>query len=111
MAADPAAELQALLAEERRLILSGEWAALAPLAARKEASLLALRSGPAAGLRPLARDLARNQALLAAALEGLREAGHRRAALAAARARIVTYDARGARAELPVAQPRFERKA
>ena len=108
MRADPVADLECLLEDERRVILSGSWDALAPLAARKEAALAAL--GPV-GPDRLRRALARNQALLLAAIEGVREALQRRAALRTARAGLVTYDARGLRAELPVAPPRVERKA
>jgi hypothetical protein len=103
--------LSDLLEEERRLLLSGDWRALEEIAPRKAAHLAVLEDGDPAGLAPLARDLARNQALLAAAIEGLREAGRRRAALGAARAGLVTYDAQGARAELPLAPPRVERRA
>ncbi len=111
MDTDPLRDLGSLLEEERRAILSGAWADLDRLAARKAAGLAVLESGDALALAPLARGLARNQALLAAALDGLREAGHRRAALLASRAGLVTYDARGARAEHATAPPRLERKA
>ncbi len=111
MAADLAADLESLLEEERRVILSGAWADLDRIAGRKAAGLSALEAEDAAQLAPLARGLARNQALLAAALDGLREAGHRRAALLASRAGLVTYDAHGARAQHPVASSRLERKA
>ncbi len=110
MTADPAANLESLLEEERRAILSGAWADLERLGARKAAGLSAL-GDDAAELAPLARGLARNQALLAAALDGLREAGHRRAALLASRGRLVTYNAHGVRAEVPLTPPRVERKA
>lgn len=103
--------LSDLLEEERRLILAGAWDALDQLAPRKAASLSSLEGGDPAALAPLARGLARNQALLAAAIDGLREAGRRRSALEAARAGLVTYDAQGSRAELPLAAPRVERRA
>lgn len=104
----PDPDLAALLEEERRAILSGRWEALDALARRKEA---ALSAADGAGLAPLAAGLVRNQALLAAALEGVREVGRRRAALAATRKGLVTYDARGTRAELPLAPPKVERRA
>ncbi len=99
-------DLAQLLEEERSAILAGRWDALDALARRKEAAL-----ADAGDLAPLAASLARNQALLAAALEGVREVGRRRAALASSRLGLVTYDARGARAELPLAPPKFERRA
>ena len=103
--------LAALLEEERRLILDGSWGDLQALAPRKAAGLDALRHAEPEELAPLARSLSRNQALLAAALDGVREALRRRAALAAARKGLVTYNAQGTRAEVPVVPPRIERKA
>ena len=111
MRPEPPTELADLLAEERRLILSGAWAGLRTLAPFKERCLSTLDMGDPAQLGPLAAGLARNQALLRAALDGLRDATRRRAALASARAGLVTYDASGARAELPTAPPRVERRA
>ena len=110
MRAEPRADLADLLEEERLLILSGAWEGLQTLAPRKERCLLDLEAGDP-GLGPLSTSLARNQALLRAALEGLRDASRRRAALASARSGLVTYSASGARAELPTAPPKFERKA
>ncbi len=104
----PDLDLAALLEEERRAILSGRWEALGSLARRKE---VALAAADGTGLAPLAAGLARNQALLAAAIDGVREVGRRRAALASSRAGLVTYDARGTRAELPLAPPKIERRA
>ncbi|EYD73887.1 hypothetical protein Rumeso_04484 [Rubellimicrobium mesophilum DSM 19309] len=110
MPADPHDDLSHLLEEERALILSGGWAGLRALAPRKERCLRSLEADPER-LGPLAAGLARNQALLRAALDGLRDATRRRAALASARRGLVTYTASGTRAELPTAPPRFERKA
>ena len=104
----PDPDLAALLEEERRAILAGRWDALDSLARRKE---VALAAADGTGLVPLAAGLARNQALLAAAIDGVREVGRRRAALASSRAGLVTYDARGTRAELPLAPPKIERRA
>jgi hypothetical protein len=111
MTADPHAELARLLEEERRLILSGAWANLQTLAPRKERCLLSLEPRDTDRLGSLAAGLARNQALLRAALDGLHDAMRRRAALVSARRGLVTYSASGTRAELPTAPPRFERKA
>jgi hypothetical protein len=103
-------DLSTILEEERRLILSGAWAELDALAPRKEAALSALEDDPA-GLSALAARLGRNQMLLASAIEGLREVARRRSAMGSARDHLATYDARGLRADLPVAPPRLERKA
>ena len=111
MKADPVTDLAKLLEEERQAILAGRWDALAALAPRKEAGLAALGPAGPGALQPLAGRLARNQALLLAALAGTREALGRRAALRASRAGLVTYDAQGTRAELPIAPPRVERRA
>lgn len=107
MRPDPS-PLSRLLEEERRLILSADWPGLQTLGPRKAALLDTLGS---ASLPPVAAALGRNQALLAAALDGLRDALRRRAAMAASRRGLVTYDAAGLRAELAVAPPRVERKA
>lgn len=103
-----AAALESLLEEERRLILGAEWEALAALGAPKAEGLAAL-GGAAPG--PLLDSLRRNQALLAAAIEGLGEAARRRAALASARAGLRTYDATGAAARVAAPRPRVERRA
>lgn len=111
----PLAGLAAVLREERALILRGAWAGLEALAARKAAGVEALAAGgapeAAAGAGSLLRDLARNQALLGAAIEGFREAGRRRAGLREARAGFSTYDAGGARGPVAAPRPRVERKA
>ncbi|MBP1805059.1 flagellar protein FlgN [Rubellimicrobium aerolatum] len=111
MRPEPLPDLALLLEEERRLILAGAWDGLQALAPRKAAGLAALPREGGAALAPLARGLARNQALLSAALDGVREAVRRRAAMATMRRGLVTYDAQGLRAELPTAPPRIERKA
>lgn len=110
MRPEPLSDLADLLEEERRAIRSGDWGALGALARRKEVGLASF-ADDAPALALLAGGLARNQALLAAALDGVREVGRRRAALASSRAGLVTYDARGTRAELPLAPPKVERRA
>ncbi|TNC74226.1 flagellar protein FlgN [Rubellimicrobium roseum] len=102
-------DLTLLLETERRLILTGDWSGLQSLAPRKAALLD--RLPPGAPLPPLATALARNQALLAAAIDGLRDALGRRAALEAARRGLATYDPSGLRAALAAPSPRYERKA
>lgn len=103
--------LDALLEEERRLILGADWTGIEALAPRKARAIEdAAAEGPGR-IAPFAGRIARNQRLLGAALDGLREALRRRAALDAARAGLVTYDARGTRAEVAPPRSRLERKA
>jgi hypothetical protein len=90
-----------VLREERALVLGGAWSRLGGLGPRKAASLGALADMGTAAPAALMADLARNQALLGAAIEGFRDAATRRAMLGAARAGLTTYDARGARAGAP----------
>lgn len=105
-----AGALAALLEEERRLLLAADWDALDALWPQKAAALGGLAAAtPAEGAR-LAEGLARNQALLAAAVEGVREALRRRAALREAQG-LVTYDAGGARMAQGAPAPRLERRA
>lgn len=118
-AAGPLAELARILAEERALLLRGDWAGVGALGARKADCLAALealgaegwpRTGAEADV--IGREVGRNQALLAAAIEGFRDAGQRRAMLRSARGGFQGYDARGARAPGPTPPPaRLERKA
>lgn len=111
--------LAALLEAERALLLAGDLAGLDALAPGKAAALARLEAAPldaaAPGAAPeaaraLAAALARNQALLRAAIDGVREAARRRAALEEARTRLPGYDARGAR-PAAVAPSRVERRA
>lgn len=111
-------ELARILAAERERLLRGDWAALAALGARKEACMAALSAlGPeawreaGAAAAGIGRQVGRNQAILAAAIEGLRDAGHRRAMLRSARSGFQSYDSRGARVAAAPAPPRVERKA
>ena len=100
--------------EERAAILAGAWARLDAIAPRKAACLLLIDAGAttrdAGQLAGLAAGLRRNQALLLAAIEGVRDAGLRGAALRRARAGLSTYDRAGARRSAG-ALPRVERRA
>ncbi len=97
-------DLERALAEERSLILAGRSGSLGTPLPRAQAR----DAGAARRLLALAR---RNQRLLMAALEGLRDAAGRRAAATEARGRLGTYDATGARAAEPAPAPRVERRA
>lgn len=112
---DPVAGLERLLEEERAALLGGDLARLPTLIAGKERLLLALEQATA---RPDATALDRlrerataNQALLDAALRGVRAA---RARLETARTggpALSTYDARGKAESHAPARPSVERRA
>ncbi len=123
MPVDPLDELEAILRQERAAILSGAWPGLAAIGRRKAACLVRIDAAlGAAGtselgadgpgrLRALGEGLGRNQALLLASLDGLRDAASRGAILRAARAGFSTYDAKGDRAAVVAARPQVERRA
>lgn len=93
----PAAALAALLVSEREALLSGDLAALADLADRKQ-RLLAELDGAAVERPLLATILSRsksNQSLIEAALRGVRKARERLEVARAGGATLDTYDARG----------------
>ena len=76
----PAEELTALLRRERAALAAGDLAALAAMAARKEALADALVKAPTASpeaARRLQQELARTAPLLRAALHGVRAARSR----------------------------------
>ncbi|MDH3264318.1 MAG: flagellar biosynthesis protein FlgN [Paracoccaceae bacterium] len=112
---EPVVALARLLEQERAALLSGDLAQLPALVAGKERLLLALEEATA---RPDADALDRlkarataNQALLDAALRGVRAA---RARLETARAggpALSTYDARGKAESHAPERPSIERRA
>lgn len=104
-------DLATLLREEREAVLAGAWDRIGALTPRKSACLATLEAAGGARLAPLAEALARNQALLGAALDGFREASSRRRMMRSARSGLATYDAKGARADVAAVPPRVERKA
>ncbi|HQY42755.1 MAG TPA: hypothetical protein PK450_01155 [Paracoccaceae bacterium] len=92
------ADLSRLLAEERRLLLSGNLAALPALAPRREEALREIQQGVAPrgpALAALRRDLAANQILLAAAAKGIRAALDRVEAIRAVAGGLRAYNAQG----------------
>ncbi|NAZ37302.1 flagellar protein FlgN [Rubellimicrobium sp. CFH 75288] len=107
MAAEPG--WSALLEEERRALREGQWDRLADLARRKEDLARRMEAGQVPPDPSLAAMLARNAALLAAALGGVRSALGRQEALRTG-ASLATYDARGVLAAAP-AGPRVVRRA
>lgn len=106
--------VETLLARERAALLSGSLGALEPIAAEKARLIAALATRPGrdpARLARLARQAAQNQALLEAALGGLRRVAARIAAHADAPRGLDTYDAGGTRHSLPAGPPRHEHRA
>ncbi len=106
--------IEVLLEAERAALLAGRLDRLAPLLAEKER--LAGILGRAAAGRPdrlarLARLAERNQALIEAALGGLRSAAARVSACRGGAGQLDTYDAQGARQILAPGGPRVERRA
>lgn len=93
--------LGALLEEERRLILSGDYRGLEPLTEQKAALLAVIdtvaESAERRDLARLARAARRNQTLLVAASEGLRAAMRRLAELQNLHSGRGTYGAGGQR--------------
>jgi flagellar biosynthesis/type III secretory pathway chaperone len=117
-ARDPAAGLLALLADERRALLSGDLAALPDLVAAKERLVPLIEAGTGEGAATDPARLSRlreaalaNQDLLEAALRGVRAAQTRLAAARGNGPALSTYDARGAAAPLGADRPAVERRA
>ena len=105
--------LEDLLDAERHLLLSGKVDGLADLAERKErliASLTVSGRGDAAALARLDPALRRNGRLLAAAAQGLRDAGSRLRHLRGD-PELVTYDDKGRRATVDATTPTVVRNA
>lgn len=103
-----------LLDAERAAILEGAFDRLARLAARKEALLVQCQSelrSSRVQLRRIARYVDRNQRLLGAALDGVRDATMRLKALRNVRETLVTYDSQGQMARVASGPPGFEHKA
>lgn len=117
MAADLAVlrRLEEVMAEERRAIRSGDLQALGALVARKFAILDRLAAAEPMGARETlarARDLAEiNQTLLSAALDGVRSARMRLAAILEAGSRFDTYDRDGRMRTVRLAAGSVERRA
>ena len=112
-AATPAAAILTVLEEERAAILGGAFTEIARLSARK-APLLEGLAGAGLALSELQRigtAVSRNQALLAAALDGMRSVTARMADLRRLRDGFETYGPGGARAHVGAPRPAFERKA
>lgn len=102
-----------LLEKERAMILTGDFDELAPLAPRKDALFARIggESADADSLDRIGRSLARNQTLLAAALDGIKDAATRLGIVNDLRRGFATYDSAGQKSTVATARPAFERKA
>lgn len=102
--------LESLLDETRDALLAGDLSRLGALADRTEQALAA--SSPAGLAEPgRLRDLSRrNEALLAAAIRGVK-AARRRAVEVAGHGRFATYDAQGKRADMGAPAAALVRRA
>lgn len=112
-AVDPLSGLVALLEEERRVLLAGDFAALADLGDRKERLLAIAESSTrpdAPGLAALRSAAEANRLLLAAALRGVRAARERLDTARSGGPALSTYDASG-RAETHGRGTTVERRA
>ncbi len=90
--------LDTLLEEERRLLLAGDLDAIGDLLSQKERLIDALNAtapGAQPDLGPVQRKVARNQALLDGALQGIRKVAARMAAFRKIRRTLETYDESG----------------
>lgn len=102
------ADLDQILEEERRILLSGNLDQMAALVERKERvidDLADAEATDAEALGSLNAKLKRNQALLDQALEGIRAVAKRLSALRRVRRSLDTYDARGEKQAIDMGKP------
>ena len=105
--------IEALLTEERAVLLSGKLTALPDLAADRDRLLaeIAQGTGDRARLQRLRTLALRNTELARAARDGVQAAIARLSAIRAAAGPIGSYSADGARVHIGADRPAFERKA
>ena len=108
-----AAELLALLEQERQAIRTASFDVLDALAEKKaEIFATVTQSGAEPGdLGRIQKGLAENQALLAAAIAGVKAAQTRIQALHDVRRELTVYDQSGQLARVTAARPGMEKKA
>lgn len=102
------ADLDQILEEERRILLSGNLDQMVELVERKERvidQLAEAEATDAEALGALNDKLKRNQALLDQALEGIRTVAKRLSALRRVRRSLDTYDARGEKQAIDMGKP------
>ena len=111
----PIAALDELLETERRALLGGDLEKVTTLLPTKEdliGRLEDLSPADPALLRALSRKIARNQALLTGAMEGIRAVNDRLSALRRVRDGLETYGADGKRRAISTSEsPSVERRA
>lgn len=104
-----------LLDEERRALLAGDFEALGRLLMKKEqiiGELAELEGVDSAEMAGLSSRVARNQELLATAIDGIRSVSRRLAELHRVRGSFETYDERGKRQSVASRQDRsLEKRA
>ena len=113
MTPDPGAALLTLLRTEAEAIITGQYAAIDNLSGQKTAlftQLTQARVTPA-DLALIADNLARNQALFAAAIQGITTARHRLAELRKVRDGLQVYDRSGQLTTARRNRPDLVRKA
>jgi hypothetical protein len=105
--------LMTLLQTENNALIAGDHAVLDTLANEKTALFhkISVTSTPAADLGQIKAELARNQALIGAAIAGLRAAQKRIAALHQVRGGLQVYDHAGQMAPVAMARSAVVRKA
>lgn len=108
-----AKELLSLLSQERQAIRTAAFDVLDAMADRKSELFAALTSGGTSpeNLGKIQKGLAENQALLAAAIAGVKAARTRIQALHAVRRELTVYDQAGQLARVKTVQPSLEKKA
>jgi len=116
------AELERLLDAERRILIAGEFSRLESLATKKQAAVDGLpgktaaigaigRAGGRAALERIHHKATRNEALLRAAMDGVRAVTSRMDAVRQVRTGLNTYDDQGRRANLLQRRTTVEKRA
>jgi hypothetical protein len=104
--------IDSLLAAERAALLTGDYAGLAALAPRKESLFGAIPANVSdpGGLRRIAAEVGRNQVLLAAAIDGIKDAAAHVSEIRQARRGFLAYGREGQREVVAGSGPTLERK-
>jgi flagellar biosynthesis/type III secretory pathway chaperone len=113
MTDDPLGRLHQVLSDERQAFMSGDYAALAEIAAEKEHLLNTLqdRRPSRKSLEDLRQTMEHNQRLAEAALKGVQAASARIGALMQVQAGLTTYDPDGKVTLRTTNATKVERKA
>ena len=108
-----AAAFERLLQDEREMILTGRFDAIADISARKAEALGELPDWdlPAARLGALARQVTRNQGLLDAAIRGMKAAQLRVESVLGSAGTLSTYNSYGQVSDLGQTRQTLQKKA